>query len=837
MSRLALLIIVAVALPGAAPAETYVVEPDGTGDFPTIKVALEAAADGDTIALTNGTFTGNGNRDIHFVGKAVTLRSLSGDAELCVIDCEGNETAPHNGFNFGSGEDSSSVLEDVTITGGYFCTGGAISCSGSSPKVSGVVFSANYAHEYGGAIACEAVSAPLLRDCFFDGNTTDGSGGAVSCLDSSPRMEGCSFFANHSASRGGALRCDGASAPEIRDCSFTENQAAVHGGAVYFYGLTWHSAFPSLVDVVFERNSCGDTGGALVTIWSSPTLERCVFYEDSAGVNGGAIWCGGEDAYPTLSNCTLVGSHGSTAGTIYCNAECSITLENCIIAFGTHGVPIYCNDWSVATLTCCDVFGNAGGDWVGCIADQYGINGNASLDPLFCDLEGGDLRLHENSPCAPFSPPNDACDLIGALPAGCGPVCWMRLLYPDGGELFGVGEDVAIAWDPDETCGPDVCIDLVRNDEVCLAIADMESNDGEYLWQAVQCDGEISGYRIRVTDLASGAADESNAPFLIWPAYHILSIEDVAGDQGRQVRIRWLGHVNDGSGYPAVTGYGVYRRGDRSNLASDPTEGILNGAHAAMGAGRIDGWDYIATVPARGDEIYQYVAPTLCDSTVVGGICWSVFFISAMTSDPVVYYDTPPDSGYSVDNLAPAVPGNVRLESPGLLAWGESPDADFDYSTVYGSEQDHLDPTAEVLGYTTGTSMDVSGHADSFFHLTATDFAGNESREATVAGAAAAPEGDQQPQRFALHPSLPNPGASAAVISFDVPVESRVKVRIFDLAGRQVTELLDDRLTPGTYSVPWMGRDGYGTSVASGIYFCRFEADGFAQTRRLVVAR
>jgi hypothetical protein len=67
------------------------------------------------------------------------------------------------------------------------------------------------------------------------------------------------------------------------------------------------------------------------------------------------------------------------------------------------------------------VYGNAGGDWVGCIEDQYGINGNISEDPLFCDPETGDFRLQEGSPCGPFSPPNEECDLIGAWPVGCGP--------------------------------------------------------------------------------------------------------------------------------------------------------------------------------------------------------------------------------------------------------------------------------------------------------------------------------------------------------------------------------------------------------------------------------
>jgi hypothetical protein len=92
--------------------------------------------------------------------------------------------------------------------------------------------------------------------------------------------------------------------------------------------------------------------------------------------------------------------------------------ENSVIAFGTGGAALesYGDD---ATLTCCDLYGNEGGDWVGNIADQFGESGNIALDPRFCDADGGDWSLAEDSPCAPEA--NPACELIGAWPVGCGP--------------------------------------------------------------------------------------------------------------------------------------------------------------------------------------------------------------------------------------------------------------------------------------------------------------------------------------------------------------------------------------------------------------------------------
>ncbi len=90
-----------------------------------------------------------------------------------------------------------------------------------------------------------------------------------------------------------------------------------------------------------------------------------------------------------------------------------------MIAFSTAGASLDRFE-PTPILICCDIYGNAGADWGDYVADQYGINGNICEDPLFCDPQNGDLTVQGCSPCAPFSPPNPECDLIGAWPIGCG---------------------------------------------------------------------------------------------------------------------------------------------------------------------------------------------------------------------------------------------------------------------------------------------------------------------------------------------------------------------------------------------------------------------------------
>ena len=88
-------------------------------DYSTIQEAILASTDGDEILLADIVFHGEGNYNIDFAGKAVTVRSQSGNPEACIIDIQGQYNGiSQRGFTLWSGEDTTSVIRDISIING-----------------------------------------------------------------------------------------------------------------------------------------------------------------------------------------------------------------------------------------------------------------------------------------------------------------------------------------------------------------------------------------------------------------------------------------------------------------------------------------------------------------------------------------------------------------------------------------------------------------------------------------------------------------------------------------------------------------------------------------------
>jgi hypothetical protein len=153
--------------------------------FKTIQAGIDAAYDGDTVLVADGTYTGIGNKNLDFGGKAITVKSENG-AAVTIIDCKKDG----RGFCFHSGETELSVVDGFTITNGYVGSdegGGGIECSNSSsPTIRNNTITGN-SSGFGGGIACNS-SYPTISNNTITGNSAANDGGGIECYQSSPTI-------------------------------------------------------------------------------------------------------------------------------------------------------------------------------------------------------------------------------------------------------------------------------------------------------------------------------------------------------------------------------------------------------------------------------------------------------------------------------------------------------------------------------------------------------------------------------------------------------------------------------------------------------------------------
>lgn len=90
------------------------------------------------------------------------------------------------------------------------------------------------------------------------------------------------------------------------------------------------------------------------------------------------------------------------------------------------------------------------------------------------------------------------------------------------------------------------------------------------------------------------------------------------------------------------------------------------------------------------------------------------------------------------------------------------------------------------------------------------------------------------PAEFELFQNYPNPFNASTTIRFSIPEAAQVKLSIFNSTGEQVTTLTDSYLPAGVFEYHWTGQDIYGSSVASGVYFCRLLSNSQSDVKRIV---
>jgi subtilisin family serine protease len=281
--------------------------------YSTIKAAMSAARDGDVILVADGNYTGNGNRDITFDGKAITVKSENGP-QTCIIDCAGSDEDPHRGFAFYlTNEDNNSVVDGFTIKNGYVnldflkvwppMDGGAIYCFDSHPVILNCIIENSRAPlEHGGGMYVSASTGSArsyISNCVIRNNVAGADGGGI-WIDDYADMANLLVYNNQCGNNGGGIYLGDTCNPLV-NCTIVNNTANHSAAGLYVGGGAWQQGSQAKLTNSIVWGNMSEDGSQIKLIDYTPQdgidSVLTVGYSDVEGGRNGVA----ADAYAILN--------------------------------------------------------------------------------------------------------------------------------------------------------------------------------------------------------------------------------------------------------------------------------------------------------------------------------------------------------------------------------------------------------------------------------------------------------------------------------------------------------------------------------------------------------
>lgn len=237
-------------------------------------------------------------------------------------------------------------------------------------------------------------------------------------------------------------------------------------------------------------------------------------------------------------------------------------------------------------------------------------------------------------------------------------------------------------------------------------------------------------------------------------------------------------------------------------------------------------------MPAIQSPQYNVVVPTLQDSSS-SGVNRHIFLVTAHTSNPNVFYILAADSGYSVDNLSPLPPKNLKLSSsPGIVAlsWEPNSEADlFGYIVYRGTGISSFEQYAITLD--TMYADTAPDPMKPYYAVRAKDIHGNLS-DPSIVTVTDIHQTRELPTEYALEQNYPNPFNPQTTIYYALPQSKYVRLIILNLLGQEIATLVDEMQDAGYKSVIFDT-----DRLSSGIYFYKLEVGNYCKMKKMILIK
>ncbi|HXV12691.1 MAG TPA: T9SS type A sorting domain-containing protein [Candidatus Krumholzibacteria bacterium] len=329
------------------------------------------------------------------------------------------------------------------------------------------------------------------------------------------------------------------------------------------------------------------------------------------------------------------------------------------------------------------------------------------------------------------------------------------------------------------------------------------------------------------------------------------SVDDIPHDQGGKVAVNWTASGRDLPNPRAIDFYSVWRAvdaipsgaaaissGELSALSADETGPVYLAT-----PGRY--FERVGTQTAHGWPGYSFAASTRSDS-VAASPGNEVFMVAAhIPYDTYVAFASNEVAGHSVDNLAPLAPFLLTAQRVGAdvqLTWNRAVAPDLRDYAVYRATASGVTPVPIHFLTSAEDTLAVDANAPSsalYYIVTAYDVHANQSAPSNEANVGALTDAGNTPALAALTvlQNHPNPFNATTEFEIGLPSAAKVRIEVFDVAGRRVSTLEVDEAKAGWNRIPFASRDNRGRPLASGVYFYRVKAVGASITKKMVIAR